>query len=53
MCNGKNVMCIGKKEKKNKTYTFKDVCYENSKKEVILGITFDKKLTFDSHVKKL
>ena len=36
-----------------KTFTFKDVCYENSKEEAILGITTDNKLIFDSLVKKM
>ena len=37
-------MCIGR-DGGNETFTFKDVCYKNSKKEVILGITIDKKLS--------
>ena len=31
-------MCISR-DGKNETFTFKDVCYKNSKEEVILGIT--------------
>ena len=31
---------------------FENVCLENSK-EVILGITIDNKLTFDSHIKSM
>ena len=38
----------GKKE-----FTFNDVWYKNSKVEVILGITIDNKLNFDSHIKKM
>ena len=29
------------------------MCLENSKEEVILGITIDNKLTFDSHIKSM
>ena len=29
------------------------MCLENSKEEVILGITIDNKLTFDSHIKSI
>ena len=42
-------ICIGKT---GKTFTFKDVCYEISKEEAMLGINIDNKLFFDSHVKK-
>ena len=45
-------MCIGK-DGENKTFTFKDVCYKSSKEEVILGITIDNKLSFDSHIRKM
>ena len=45
-------MCIGK-DVENETFTFKDVCYKSSKEEVILGITIDKKLSFDSHIRKM
>ena len=45
-------MCIGK-DGKNETFTFKDVCYKSSKEEVILGITIDNKLSFDSHIRKM
>ena len=45
-------MCIGKDEK-NETFTFKDVSYKSSKEEVILGITIDNKLSFDSHIRKM
>ena len=37
----------------NETFTFKDGCYKNSKEEVILGITIDNKLNFDSHIKNI
>ena len=45
-------MCIGK-DGENETFTFKDVCYKSSKEEVILGITIDNKLSFDSHIRKM
>ena len=38
---------------KNETFTFKDVCYKNSKEEVILEITIDNKLNFDSHIRNM
>ena len=47
-----NFMCIGR-EGKNNTFTFKDVCYKNSKEEVILGITIDNKLNFDNHIRNM
>ena len=34
-------------------FRFEIVCLENSKEEVILGITIDNKLTFDSHIKSI
>ena len=45
-------MCIGR-DGGNKTFTFKNACYKNSKEEVILGITIDNKLNFDSHIRKV
>ena len=45
-------MCIGR-DGGHETFTFKDACYKNSKKEVILGITIDNKLCFDSHIRKM
>ena len=45
-------MCIGR-DGENETFTYKDVCYKNSKEEVILGITIDNKLNFDSHIRKM
>ena len=45
-------MCIGRYVE-NETFTSKDVCYKNSKEEVILGITIDNKLNFDSHRKNM
>ena len=43
-------MCIGKNTESD-IFKFENVCLENSKEEVILGITIDNKLTFDSHMK--
>ena len=34
-------------------FEFENVCLENSKEEVILGITIDNKITFDSHIKSI
>ena len=45
-------MCIGKKTESD-IFKFENLFLENSKKEVILGITTDNKLTFDSHVKSM
>ena len=44
-------MCICKDI--DETFSFKDVCYKSSKEEVILGITIDNKLSFDSHIRKM
>ena len=41
-------MCIGRNTENEK---FDNVLLENSKKEVVLGVTIDNKLTFDSHIK--
>ena len=35
----------------NETFTFKDICYKNSKAKVILGITSDNKLNFNKYAK--
>ena len=45
-------MCIGR-EVENETFTLRDICYKNSYEEVILGITIDNKLNFDSHMRKM
>ena len=37
----------------NETFSFKGVCYKNSKEEAILGITIDNKLNIDSHIGKM
>ena len=42
-------MCIGR-DVENQTFTFKDMCYKNSKERVVLGITVDNKLNFDSYI---
>ena len=44
--------CIGKSTESN-IFKFKNLCLENSKDEVILGITIDNKFTFDSHIKSI
>ena len=43
--------CIGKNNESD-IFKFENVCLENSKEELILEITIDNKLTFDSHIKK-
>ena len=45
-------MCIGKNTESD-IFKFENACLESSKEEVILGITIDNKLTFDSHKKHL
>ena len=45
-------MCIGR-GRENETFTFKNVCYKNSKEELILGIIIDNKLNFNSHIRKM
>ena len=45
-------MCIGR-DGEYKTFTFEDVWYKNSQEEVILGITIDKDLHFDSQIQKM
>ena len=39
--------CIGI-DGENETFTIKDVCYKNTKKEDTLGIILDTKMNFDS-----
>ena len=39
-------MCIWKNTE-NDIFKFENVCLENTKEEVILGITIDNKLTFE------
>ena len=41
-------MCIGRNTENEK---FDNFLLENSEKEVVLGVTIDNKLTFDSHIK--
>ena len=43
-------MCI-EKNSGSGIFKFENMCLDNSKKEVFLGITIDNKLTFDSHKK--
>ena len=45
-------MCIGKNIESD-IFKFENVCLESSKEEVILGLTIDNKLTFDSHIKSI
>ena len=45
-------MCIGRNTENDK-FEFNNLLLENSKEEVVLGDTIDKKLTFDSHIKKI
>ena len=45
-------MCIGKNTESD-IFKFENVCLENSKEEVILGIAIDNKLIFDSHIKSM
>ena len=43
-------MCIGRVVE-NETFTSKHICYNNSKEEVILGITSNVKLNFKKYAK--
>ena len=43
-------LSIGRNTEDNK-FEFDNLLLENSKEEVVLGITIDNKLTFDSHIK--
>ena len=45
-------MCIGRNNKNDK-FESDNLILENSKEEVVLGITIDKKLTLDSHIKNI
>ena len=45
-------MCIGRNIENDK-FKFDNLLLENSKEEVVLGITIDNKLTFDSHILKI
>ena len=45
-------MCIGRNTENDK-FEFDNLLLENSKEEVVLGVTIDNKLTFDSHIKSI
>ena len=45
-------MCIGTNTENDKS-AFDNLFFENSKEEVLLGITVDNKLTFNSHIKNI
>ena len=45
-------MCV-KRITESGLFKFENVCLENTKEEVTLGITIDNKLTFDSHIKSI
>ena len=45
-------MSIGKNTESD-IFKFEKVCLENSKEEVISGLTIDSKLTFDNHIKSI
>ena len=42
-------MCLGK-DRKNETFTFNNLIFNNSNEEKTLGIAIDNKLTFKSHI---
>ena len=50
--NKRHNMCIGKHTESD-IFRFENICLENSKEEIILGITNDNKLTFASHIKSI
>ena len=45
-------MYLGK-NKGNYTFNFKNMSLKNSKKEVLLGLAIDNKLSLDNHVKNI
>ena len=45
-------MCIGKNTESD-ILKFENVCLEKDKEEVILGVTIDNNLTFNSHIKSI
>ena len=45
-------MCIGRNIENDK-FEFDNLLLENSKEEVVLGVTIDNKLTSDSHIKNI
>ena len=45
-------MCLGK-NKEYDTFKFGNISLNNSKEEVILGLTIDNKLSFDNHIMKI
>ena len=48
----KYYICTGRYTEKDK-FEFDHLCLENSKEEVVLGVTIDDKLKFDSHIKNI
>ena len=46
-------MCMGKNSYDNDTLSLNEFNLKNSDHEVILGITVDRKLTFNKHIKNL
>ena len=51
-CHYNHYMCIGRNTKNGK-FEFDHLFFKNNKEEVVLGVTIDNKLTFDSHVKNI
>ena len=45
-------MCIGRNTENDK-FEFDNLILENIKEEVVLGVTIDNILTFDSHIKNI
>ena len=45
-------MCIGRNTDNDK-FEFDKLLLENSKEEVVLGVTIDNKLPFNSHIKNI
>ena len=44
--------CIGRNTENDK-FEFDNLLLKNSEEEVVLGVTIDNKLTFDSHIKNI
>ena len=45
-------MCIGRNTENDK-FEFDNLILENSKEDVVLGVTIGNTLTFDSHIKNI
>ena len=51
--NQKNYYISTGRYTENDKFEFDHLCLENSKEEVVFGVTIDDKLKFDSHIKNI